>query len=460
MNTNQTVDNNMILLQIKIMYIFRVFRLIIIILILSYFLGTIWLLISKLLTADKGPDSDEKTFYNVYGLAELPERTQLTIVVYFAFTTLSTVGFGDFNPKSEEERIITTFILLIGVACFSYIMGQFIEILMNFQQVTADNEDSENLSKWLGLLAHFNKNRPLSKDMTKRFEQYFEYYWQHDKNYAIQSEDDKRFMKELPKHIRRDIYKEFLFKDFIYLFRTHFKVLKEDTGNSKRQLYTWEDTQYQQFMIKTLQRLEPRFYHAKEYILEEGEEVNEQIYVTNGSYSIGFQERNQKYFHVKLQQKTIIGGYENIFGYESEFYFKALTFLEGYGLRKSNMKPIMDKFPDFQRQIQSYMVNFYYKIIRQPMLQFKKEIRIEVGKRQDMDAIHKEIQAEIDAAQQRYYEEYEQNQEVEQRSQDETSRNVKKLETKVNHLAKSVYDLFKQFDEFSGSKEINYNQTN
>jgi hypothetical protein len=34
-------------------------------------------------------------------------------------------------------------------------------------------------------------------------------------------------MKELPKHIRRDIYKEFLFKDFIYLFRTHFKMIKE-----------------------------------------------------------------------------------------------------------------------------------------------------------------------------------------------------------------------------------------
>jgi hypothetical protein len=41
-------------------------------------------------------------------------------------------------------------------------------------------------------------------------------------------------------------------------------------------------------MIKTLQKLEPRFYNAKEYILEEAEEVNEQIYVTNGSYSIGF----------------------------------------------------------------------------------------------------------------------------------------------------------------------------
>jgi hypothetical protein len=59
----------MILLQIKIMYIFRVLRLIIIILILSYFLGTLWLLISKLMTKDLN-DPDESTFYNVYGLKD------------------------------------------------------------------------------------------------------------------------------------------------------------------------------------------------------------------------------------------------------------------------------------------------------------------------------------------------------------------------------------------------------
>lgn len=74
MNTNQTVDNNMILLQIKIMYIFRVLRLIIIILILSYFLGTLWLLISKLLTKDLN-DPDEATFYNVY---ELKDKSNFT----------------------------------------------------------------------------------------------------------------------------------------------------------------------------------------------------------------------------------------------------------------------------------------------------------------------------------------------------------------------------------------------
>ena len=139
------------------MYAFRVFRSILIIFLLSYFVGTIWFIISK----NTSKDSKDFTFYNEYSLEGKPATENLIIVLYFAFTTLSTVGFGDYNPKSELERTITAFILLIGVACFSYIMTQFIEILMNYQSVTADNEDSENLSKWFGLLAHFNKNMPL-----------------------------------------------------------------------------------------------------------------------------------------------------------------------------------------------------------------------------------------------------------------------------------------------------------
>lgn len=70
-----------------------------------------------------------------------------------------------------------------------------------------------------------------------------------------------RFMKELPKVIRRDIYKDFLFKDFLYLFKTHFKFVKEDkselnkklsVGESNITYWSWEDNAYQQFMIKIL----------------------------------------------------------------------------------------------------------------------------------------------------------------------------------------------------------------
>ena len=61
-------------------------------------------------------------------------------------------------------------------------------------------------------------------------------------------------MDELPNHIKTDIYKDFLFYDFLQLFHIHFQLLKEDSasGPEKGQFYTWMDTQYSQFMIQLL----------------------------------------------------------------------------------------------------------------------------------------------------------------------------------------------------------------
>jgi hypothetical protein len=115
----QSVDNNKIMLQIKIMYMFRVVSLLLALLSLSYFVGTLFFIVSKYTTHSE----EDFTFYNEYGMRELGDTDNLIRVVYFSFTTLSTIGLGDFNPKSEIERIITIFILLFGVVCFSYIMN-------------------------------------------------------------------------------------------------------------------------------------------------------------------------------------------------------------------------------------------------------------------------------------------------------------------------------------------------
>ena len=46
---------------------------------------------------------------------------RMWIVVYYSFTTLSTVGFGDYNPKSNFERLIMIVVFVVGVALFSII---------------------------------------------------------------------------------------------------------------------------------------------------------------------------------------------------------------------------------------------------------------------------------------------------------------------------------------------------
>ena len=156
-----------------------------------------------------------------------------------------------------------TFILLIGVASFSYIMSQFISILLEVQAITKENEDSEKMSQWLLLLKNFNNNKPLPPEMSARFEKHFAYYWKNDKNYALIDSADRSMYGELPAKYQACIYKDFLFKDFLQMFHVYFCFEKPAYMQDNQDIikyYEWADLSYSEFMIRFLQALEPRFY--------------------------------------------------------------------------------------------------------------------------------------------------------------------------------------------------------
>jgi hypothetical protein len=100
--------------------------------------------------------------------------------MYYSFTTLTTVGFGDFAPQSDAERIFISIGLVLGVSIFSYILSDFLEMVTNWLKYT-DGKDDE-LDKFLGLLKAFNKNERIDVNLKCKLETYFDYRWQHDKN--------------------------------------------------------------------------------------------------------------------------------------------------------------------------------------------------------------------------------------------------------------------------------------
>ena len=73
-----------------------------------------------------------------------PARKSL-ISAYFAFTTLTTVGFGDYYPINNIERLAGAFVLLFGVACFSFIMGELLLMIRTVKNLTDDVEDDSDL---------------------------------------------------------------------------------------------------------------------------------------------------------------------------------------------------------------------------------------------------------------------------------------------------------------------------
>ena len=62
--------------------------------------------------------------------ATVPEFTDPWITaLYWAVTTMSTIGYGDISPQTEPERIIGMFLMVIGAAFFAWITGSITSLM-------------------------------------------------------------------------------------------------------------------------------------------------------------------------------------------------------------------------------------------------------------------------------------------------------------------------------------------
>ena len=64
-------------------------------------------------------------------------------MTYFMFTSLSTVGFGDYHPVNNYERLICAIIILFGNAIFGYIIGMFNDMIQEMKAFNMETEDAE-----------------------------------------------------------------------------------------------------------------------------------------------------------------------------------------------------------------------------------------------------------------------------------------------------------------------------
>jgi hypothetical protein len=119
----------------------------------------------------------------------------MIILNYFSFTSLTTVGFGDYTPRSNAERIIIAFGLLFGVMIFSLIMGKFIEIIDQYKSYNASNDDGDRLSQFFGIMKKFNGHQDIDIKLKRKIEMYFDHKWEVDKNMIINSPNYEAFFQ-------------------------------------------------------------------------------------------------------------------------------------------------------------------------------------------------------------------------------------------------------------------------
>ena len=65
--------------------------------------------------------------------------------IYWAFTTMTTVGYGDILPQTDTERVYATLIMILGPTVFGYIVGSVGSIASNPHGVTAKERERQSM---------------------------------------------------------------------------------------------------------------------------------------------------------------------------------------------------------------------------------------------------------------------------------------------------------------------------
>lgn len=125
------------------------------------------------------------------------------LALYFTFTTLTTVGFGDVTPATTNERWFTIAAMLIGVAFYSYILATVSSMVTSNDAKSAIySERMDQLTSWM-LHHHFDAK------LRRRTRAFFKRY------YAQRSAINERTILENLAPSLQDEISQFLLHDYV-----------------------------------------------------------------------------------------------------------------------------------------------------------------------------------------------------------------------------------------------------
>lgn len=179
---------------------------------------------------------------------------QYLMSIYFIFTTMTTVGYGDVHPFNLEERIVAIVIMVFGASMFGYMIANIGGILTSLSASDSSGNNNDKLAEISGYL----DERHCTPEVTTRILKYFKRQLKESSSY-----DANRLTNHLPDMISNRIL-------FAYHEATIRKIaIFQHIPNTSIALYLFS-------------LLKPIYCDVDHYICRENKESNELVFLLNG----------------------------------------------------------------------------------------------------------------------------------------------------------------------------------
>jgi len=160
---------------------------------LAHFFGCFWNMSTEAEYDELGYPNTTKWVASGSG-SFVPLSDSYVEALYWAFTTMTTVGYGDILPEEDNGRLYATVMMIMGATLFSYIVGSASTIITN--ERSGDKQVKEKL---LGLY-NYCVDRGISKPLEKRLKRNLDYSLSQKTPF-----EEQYILDCLPSHLRSEV---------------------------------------------------------------------------------------------------------------------------------------------------------------------------------------------------------------------------------------------------------------
>lgn len=237
---------------------------------------------------------------------------------YWVTTTIATIGYGDYFPNHDSNLQIVYAIVVetLGVAMYTFLIANVSSLVANLDVArSAYQRHMEEVNSYL-------RAQKVPFDLQERVRDYYSYLWEQKKSVT-----SRTVVEDLPSSLSLEIL----------MHQNRSLVEKVEVFQGADEV----------FIREAVQRLRPRVFLPREYIVRQGEYGDSMYFLTLGELEVLVDEDRI----AQLGPGSVFGEAALVTEDRRNASIKALTYGTGYQLSKHDFNELRTKYPEFDERV-------------------------------------------------------------------------------------------------------------
>jgi len=254
-------------------------------------------------------DLNERSWLNLIGKSYLTDwKMRYIYSIYWAVTTLITVGYGDITPQNPFEILFTIFVFLIGCGTFAYGINSVGSILMMMMK------KEQEFQKEVKVLNNFMRKNNLDSDLQMRLREYFLYIRKEEN--AEDHEKEQAILQKLSSSLQ-------------------YEVILHTIGFALKKIKLFSFNFSELFLQKLVLKMKQRRYVPEDIIFDQESQEDSIYFIMKGQIELFLNEsklcilsQDQSFNEIPFLTNSLTRYGAKSLGYTSVFYIPKKDFLE------------------------------------------------------------------------------------------------------------------------------------